>query len=340
MNDQNKILMNNDEEKVINPNNITETNFKDSDILKDDILVDTLTDTKISDYVVDDESLENAKEVMRDQNKKEAGLTSQEAAELLTKYGPNKLTEKKKQSKFFIFFKQLKDVMILLLFIAMMASLTVGLVQAAKNKFVLNDHLIISFIEPFIILIVIVMYCILGGIQELKSQEAVSSLKKLSTTLVAVMRDGVVKKIDATEVVPGDLLLIEAGDRICADGILLSANGLECVESALTGETLPIKKNANAKVDDSAPIGDQINKVFSGCIVTNGQGVVKVIGTGAKTQVGRIANLIDSQKIFMTPLQLKLHKLGKIFGYSGAVLFILVFLIQILILGTNNFSST
>ncbi|WP_052270422.1 cation-translocating P-type ATPase [Malacoplasma penetrans] len=173
-----------------------------------------------------------------------------------------------------------------------------------------------------------------------KIPEAVSSLKKLTLTQVSVLRDGVVKKINATDVVPGDLMLIEAGDKICADAILLSANGLECIEAALTGETLPIKKNAHAKVSDSAPLGDQINKVFSGCIVTNGQGVAKVVGTGSKTQVGRIANLIDTQKVFLTPLQLKLHKLGKIFGYSGAVLFILVFLIQIFILGIGDISET
>lgn len=328
---------------LINENDITEFNTNNNDVIEDDILIDDITNKKIDDYIPEAEVLKISNEISKDQKKKEVGLTSKEAEELLIKYGPNKLVEKKKQSKFFIFFKQLKDVMILLLFIAMMCSLAVVIVEGIKESwnFASGDsHLIISLVEPFIILAVIVMYCVLGGIQELKSQEAVSSLKKMTLTQVSVKRDGVVKKINATDIVPGDLMLIEAGDKICADAILLSANGLECIEAALTGETLPIKKNANAKVLDSAPLGDQINKVFSGCIVTNGQGVAKVIGTGSKTQVGRIANLIDTQKVFLTPLQLKLHKLGKIFGYSGAVLFILVFLIQIFILGISDIKDT
>ncbi len=325
-----------------NTNNITETEVsaRNAKNINDDILVDKVSDEKIQDYVPDAEVLSTSTEVLSDHLKKETGLTSEEAEKLLIKYGPNKLAEKKKQNKFVIFAKQLKDTMIFLLFVAMIASIAVAIVGGVQNNWIFNDHLLISFIEPGIILIVIIMYCILGGIQELKSQEAVSSLKKMSISQVSVMRDGVVKKIDAVNIVPGDLMLIEAGDKICADAILLTTNGLECVESALTGETLPIKKNAHAKVDENSPIGDQINKVFSGCIVTNGTGTAKVIGTGSKTQVGRIANLIDSQKTFLTPMQLKLHRLGRIFGYAGAVLFILTFLIQVLILGIGNIGNT
>ncbi|MDE6562657.1 MAG: cation-translocating P-type ATPase [Malacoplasma sp.] len=330
------------EKNVDNVNDITETevNIKNVKNINDDILIDKVSDEKIQDYLPDAEVLSTSTEVLSDHLKKETGLTTKEAEELLIKYGPNKLAEKKKQSKFIIFAKQLKDTMIFLLFVAMAASIAVAIVGGVKTNWEYNNHLLISFIEPVIIFIVIIMYCILGGIQELKSQEAVSSLKKMSVSQVSVMRDGVVKKIEAANIVPGDLILVEAGDKICADAILLTTNGLECVESALTGESLPIKKNANAKVDENAPIGDQINKIFSGCIVTNGAGTAKVIGTGLKTQVGRIANLIDSQKTFLTPMQLKLHKLGRVFGYSGAVLFILTFLIQIFILGYTSFADT
>ncbi|MDE5949543.1 MAG: cation-translocating P-type ATPase [Malacoplasma sp.] len=342
MNDSKKLDDNLVEKNVDNANDITETevNIKNAKNINDDILVEKVSDEKIQDYLPDAEVLSNSTEVLSDHSKKETGLTSKEAEELLIKYGPNKLAEKKKQSKFIIFAKQLKDTMIFLLFVAMAASIAVAIVGGVKSNWEFDNHLLISFIEPAIILIVIIMYCILGGIQELKSQEAVSSLKKMSVAQVSVMRDGIVKKIDAVNIVPGDLILVEAGDKICADAILLTTNGLECVESALTGESLPIKKNANAKVDENAPIGDQINKIFSGCIVTNGAGTAKVIGTGLKTQVGRIANLIDSQKTFLTPMQLKLHKLGRIFGYSGAVLFILTFLIQVFILGYTNFEFT
>lgn len=308
------------------------------EIAKKDDILDSVKVPKIINEVKDITTEVNLEE----KNKaKYNGLSSQEAEIALKKFGFNKLAEKKKKSTFFIFLKQLKDIMILLLFIAMIASFAVFIVIGIQLSWDFSDtHLIISFVEPFIILAVIVMYDILGGIQELKSQQAVSALKKLSVPYATVIRDNKVTKIESIKVVPGDLMIIEAGDQICADAQVLEANNLVCIEAALTGESLPITKDPDAIIKESAAIGDQLNKVFSGCIVNNGWAKCKVLSTGTKTQIGQIANLIDNQKIFMTPLQLKLNKLGHIFGYAGIALFILVFLIQIFILGINNIGTT
>ncbi|WP_052663872.1 cation-translocating P-type ATPase [Mycoplasmoides alvi] len=279
--------------------------------------------------------------ITSDFNSKYEGLTSAEAEVALKKYGPNKLAEKKKKSIFFIFIKQLKDVMIFLLLIATIASFIIFIVTGVRFNWNFNDkNLVIALIEPFIILAVISMYVILGGVQELQSLKAVNALKKMSTTYATVIRDKKVFKINSEQLVPGDLMLIEAGDRISADAILLESFNLVCNESVLTGESLPVSKKAQAIIKDNAYLGEQLNKVFSSCTVINGQARCKVIATGTQTQIGKIANLIDNQKIFMTPLQLKLNRLGHIFGYSGLVLFLLVFLIQIFILGINNISST
>lgn len=314
-------------------------NLKDQiEIAKKDDILDSVKVPKIINEVKEISSEVNLEEKNKNQYN---GLSSQEAEIALKKYGFNKLAEKKKKSVFFIFLKQLKDIMILLLFIAMIASFAVFIVIGIQLEWNFSDtHLVISFVEPFIILAVIVMYDILGGIQELKSQQAVSALKKLSVPYATVIRDDKVTKIESIKVVPGDLMIIEAGDQICADAQVLEANNLVCIEAALTGESLPITKDPDAIVKESAAIGDQLNKVFSGCVVNNGWAKCKVLSTGTKTQIGQIANLIDNQKIFMTPLQLKLSKLGHVFGYAGVALFVLVFLIQIFILGIDNIGTT
>ncbi|WP_052663109.1 cation-translocating P-type ATPase [Mycoplasmoides pirum] len=313
------------------------------DVLKkaesEDILDELVVEGTIDNLLLTSDAKDIQEEIVNDS--KYEGLTSEKVDLAIKKYGLNKLPEKKKKSVFYIFFKQLKDIMILLLAIATLASFIVFIVEGVELKWDFNNNnLIISLIEPFIILIVILMYVILGGVQELQSLKAINSLKKLSTNYATVIRDNNIVKINAENLVPGDLMLLEAGDKINADAILLESFNLSCIESILTGESLAVNKNANAIVSDDAYLGDQINKVFSGCIVTNGQAKCKVIATGSYTQIGRIANLIDSQKVFMTPLQLKLNRLGHIFGYSGLVLFVVVFLIQIFILGINNIATT
>ena len=307
------------------------------DILNDNVVINTNNN---NDDALPIQTTEVVKEDVINGSKYE-GLTSYEAEIALKKYGLNRLAEKKKKSIFFIFVKQLKDIMIFLLLIAMIASFVIFIVYGVRlNWNFSNNNLVISLIEPFIILAVIVMYVVLGGVQELQSLKAVNSLKKMSTSYATVVRDKKVIKINSENLVPGDLMLIEAGDRIGADAILLESFNLVCIESVLTGESLPVNKNASAIVKDNAYLGEQLNKVFSSCVVTNGQARCKVTATGLNTQIGKIANLIDNQKIFMTPLQLKLNRLGHIFGYSGLGLFVVVFLIQIFILGIGNINST
>ncbi len=269
------------------------------------------------------------------------GLTEREAAAALEKHGPNRLPEKKKASVFVVFARQLKDVMILLLGISALASFAVFFVQGAQTGWDFSSGaLTATLIEPFIILAVIAMYVLLGGIQELQSLKAVSGLKALSVANATVVRGGKTVRIDAESLVPGDLMLLEAGDRINADAVLLEAFNLACVEAVLTGESASVAKSANAQSAPGAGLAEQANKVFSGCTVTSGSAQCRVVATGGATQLGAIAGLIAAQKAFMTPLQLKLNRLGRIFGYCGLALFAIVFLIQILILGINNVAST
>lgn len=276
-----------------------------------------------------------------------AGLTQQEADDALVKFGHNALPTKKRKNPVIIFLKQLKDIMILLLTVAMLTSIAVFLVGGLTTAngtapgFDFKDiHTTISLAEPFIILLIIIMYMVIGGVQELQSIKAVESLKKLSSALATVVRDGQVKKIPAHLVVPGDLLLVEAGDAIAADAEIIECYDLECIEASLTGESAPVSKTARNVSRPDAPLAEQRDKIFSGTSVANGQAKCRVFATGVYTQIGRVASLIDNQKTFVTPLQLKLNKLGHIFGYAGLALFFIVFIIQILILGTNIIAET
>ena len=308
----------------------------EEDIINTNLVVEKWTDDYIlSDEVVDKFTPEEKKKAL------EIGLTTEEFQRSLKRFGENKLVEKKKENVFLIFLKQLKDVMIILLFIAMIASFVVAIFSGQHNGWDFSDsHLIVSFVEPFIILFIIVLYTILGGIQELKSKQAVAALKKMTVNYVKVIRNGVNIKIPSNEVVPGDSMIVEAGDSICADGILLDSFSLTCVEASLTGESKQVKKDHTKRVSSKAPLGDQLNKIFSGCVVTNGRGICIVNATGTRTQIGRIATLIDEQKTFLTPLQMKLNRLGKVFGFVGLFLFIVVFLIQIFILGIDLINET
>ncbi len=232
------------------------------------------------------------------------GLTSAQAAEKAAEFGPNKLREKKKKTTLQRFFDQFKDVMILILLAAAVVSFVIACVERNPKE----------FFEPLLIVLIVVLNAVMGVFQESKAEKALDALKSMSAPHARVIRDGEEKVIDAAGLVPGDIIRLEAGDFIPADARLLHSVSLKSEESALTGESVPSEKDADAVVDEKAPLGDRSNMVFSGCSVTYGTATAVVTAIGMETEMGKIANLLDSENEGQTPLQQKLAQLGKYLG--------------------------
>lgn len=235
----------------------------------------------------------------------EKGLTSVEAEKRMSEYGQNKLSEKKKKTNFQRFCDQFKDVMILILIAAAAISFGIACVEGEP----------VEFFEPVLILLIVVLNAFMGMMQESKAEKALEALKDMSAPHARVLRNGEEKVIDASELVPGDIIHLEAGDFIPADARLIKSVSLKCEESALTGESVPSEKEAYAYVEDNAPIGDRSNMVFSGCSVTYGTAEAVVTATGMATEMGKIADLLEGEDSTQTPLQKKLAQLGKYLGF-------------------------
>ncbi len=247
------------------------------------------------------------------------GLTEDEAQQRLLKYGKNKLKEKKKKTLFVRFLEQFKDVMIIILLIAALVSFILAIIEKEPS----------DFIEPALILLIVILNAIIGLIQENRAEKALLALQNMSAPHAKVIRDGKERIIDSSLIVPGDIIVLEAGDFVPADAKLLKSVNLKCEESALTGESLPVEKDANSKVLVNAPITDRTNMVFSGCSVTYGHATAIVTATGMNTELGKIANLLSNEKETKTPLQQKLAKLGQYLGIITLVISAIIFVIGI-----------
>ena len=247
------------------------------------------------------------------------GLTSEKATELLSQFGSNKLNEKKKKTMLQRFFDQFKDVMILILIAAAVISFVVACIEGNPKE----------FFEPVLILLIVVLNAVMGVMQESKAEKALDALKSMSALHARVFRDGEEKVIDASELVPGDIIHLEAGDFIPADARLLKSASLKSEESALTGESVPSEKDAEAEVEEKAPLGDRSNMVFSGCSVTYGSATAIVTATGMNTEMGKIANLLDNEEETQTPLQQKLAQLGKYLGIIALAACLIIFIVGI-----------
>ena len=208
-------------------------------------------------------------------NSSENGLTSQQAEKNSEKYGKNQISEGKKKSALVIFLEQFKDFLVIILIIAAIISACMGDVESMV-----------------VILVVITMNAILGTVQTLKAEKSLSNLKKLSSPNAKVMRNGEAVIIPSEEVTVGDVVLIEAGDQIPADGRLIECASVQVNESALTGESVNIDKSLEI-IDRECALGDRINMVFSGSFVTYGRGKFIVTDIGMNTEVGKIASLIQ-----------------------------------------------
>ena len=239
------------------------------------------------------------------------GLSSNEALRRLEKYGKNKLVTKKKKTLFKQFLSQLKDVMIYILIIAAIISAFLGEIS-----------------DAFIILLVIVINAVIGVVQESKAEKALDALKELSTPKALVKRDGSLKEILSEDIVPGDIVIIDAGRYIPGDLRLIDTANLKIEESAFTGESVPSEKDASFLPDKEIPIGDQNNMAFMSTLATYGRGVGVVVGTGMNTEIGKIAKMIEQEENDETPLQKKLSELGKILGFLAVGICILIFIIS------------
>ena len=247
----------------------------------------------------------------------EAGLSSQEAQQRLGQYGENKLAEKKKKTNLQRFLEQFKDAMIIILLLAAAVSFVVACF----------GHDPMEFFEPLLILLIVVLNSVLGMVQEAKAEKALDALKSMSAPHARVLRDGKEQVIDAAQLVPGDVIRLEAGDFIPADARLLKSVSLKSEESALTGESVPSEKDAAALVEEKAPLGDRSNMVFSGCSVTYGTATAVVTGTGMNTEMGKIAGLLEGEEEGQTPLQQKLAQLGKYLGFVALAACAVIFVV-------------
>lgn len=248
------------------------------------------------------------------------GLSSLQVSSKLTQYGENRLTEKKKKTNVQRFLDQFKDVMILILLAAAAVSFIIACIEGNPKE----------FFEPVLILFIVILNAIMGVMQESKAEKALDALKSMSAPHARVIRDGKEQIIDASQLVPGDIIHLEAGDFVPADARLLSSISLKSEEAALTGESVPSEKDADGIVEVESPLGDRTNMVFSGCSITYGTASAIVTATGMNTEMGKIANLLDNENETQTPLQQKLSKLGKYLGFLALAACGVIFAVGIL----------
>ena len=239
------------------------------------------------------------------------GITTSEAEERLEKYGPNELEEKGKKSVFVIFLSQFADLLVIILIIAAVISMISGNVESTV-----------------VIFAVIILNAILGTVQYVNAEKSLDALKQLSSPKAKVLRDGVKREIPSKEVVCGDVLLLEAGDMIVADGRIVANYSLQVNESSLTGESTNIDKK-DTDIEEEVALGDRINMVYSGSLVTYGRANVLVTGTGLNTDMGKIAGLMSAAKDRKTPLQKSLDDFGKKLAIIVVVISLLVFGLRI-----------
>ena len=223
------------------------------------------------------------------------GLSSAEVVRRAAEFGPNALQGEKGRNPFRILVEQFSSVLVLILVAAAVVSLVLG-----EGK------------DAIAILAIILLNAALGFRQEYGAEQAMAALRKLSVPKVKVRRDGEVAEITGTELVPGDILLLEAGNLVPADARLVENASLRVQEAALTGESEPVEKGLEAVSDPSCPIGDRANVVHMGTIVTYGRGVAVVTATGSRTELGKVAGLIQSTPDDPSPLTVKIDHLGKV----------------------------
>ena len=261
-----------------------------------------------------------AKEVKRVEEEfgtnQEYGITQEEAKKRIEHYGKNKLADKKKENIFIRFIKQFNDFMIIILIVASIISTVVSKFDGSGD-----------YIDSIIIIAIVVFNAIMGLLQEAKAEKSLEALKTMTAPVAKVKREGKIVTIPGEEVVPGDILFLEAGNYVPADARLIMASNLKVEESSLTGENLPVLKDANIILNNCQGIGDMVNMVFSSTVIVNGHGIAIVTETGMNTKVGKIANMIITDEAPQTPIQKKLAKVGKSLGIGCLIICLVIFII-------------
>ncbi|MDY3023864.1 MAG: cation-translocating P-type ATPase [Streptococcus hyovaginalis] len=247
------------------------------------------------------------------------GLTSTQVEQRLSEYGRNELEEAEKRTLLQKFFDQFKDLMIIIL-----------LAAAALSVITEGMH---GLTDALIILLVVVLNAAFGVYQEGQAEAAIDALKSMSSPLARVRRDGHVKEVDSKELVPGDVVLLEAGDVVPADMRLLEASSLKIEEAALTGESVPVEKNLSVELAEDAGIGDRVNMGYQNSNVTYGRGMGVVTNTGMYTEVGHIANMLQNADESDTPLKQNLHHLSKVLTYAILIIAAITFVVSVFVRG-------
>ena len=243
----------------------------------------------------------------------QSGLSKEEVIKRQEKYGLNELEEQKGKSIFSMIFDQFKDFLILVLLAAALVSGAIG-----ETK------------DAILIIAIVIVNAIMGVVQENKAEQSLAALKKLSTPSAKVIREGVTQQIPAKELVPGDIVLLDAGDYIPADGRLIETASLKIQESALTGESVPVDKHSQEIDLEEVPLGDRKNLMYMSSVVTYGRGKAVVTKTGMDTEIGKIAHMIQQSEAIQTPLQKRLEELGKLLGIAALAVCAIMFLVGVL----------
>ena len=251
-------------------------------------------------------------EVLEHLRVRDNGLTSAQVAERLAQYGPNQLTESPRPGFLAMLWDQFNNFIVMLLIVASVISALLG-----------------EWIDASAIMSIVLLNAILGIVQERRAEEALAALKKLAAPEAHIMRDGHRTSVPARELVPGDIVYLEAGNHIPADVRLLEAVNLQVEEASLTGESLPVQKNAAMKLEKNIPLGDRRNTAFMGTTVTYGRGRGVVVGTGMRTQLGMIARMLQQVDQEETPLQKRLDQLGKTLGWGALAICGIVFIVAV-----------
>ena len=269
------------------------------------------------------EYLASAEEVLEAQSTSaDQGLTAAEAQKRLASVGPNKLDEEEKAPLWKRFFEQMADPMVIMLLVAAAISVITGFIQGEPE-----------WADAAIILSVVILNSVLGVVQEAKSEQALEALQEMSAAQSKVIRDGKMSHMASSELVPGDVVLLEAGDSVPADCRVLESASMKIEEAALTGESVPVEKHADAIAlaadADDVPLGDRKNMCYMGSTVVYGRGRAVVVGTGMNTEMGKIATALTQAKKELTPLQMKLNELSGILTKLVLAICVIIFAVDI-----------
>ena len=256
---------------------------------------------------------QSIKEVIEQLETNKEGLTESEAEKRLKEYGKNELRQVKAKSVWKMLAEQLTDPMILVL------------IAACILSFVMHE-----MVEGAVIVFIVALNAIISVVQEKKAQSSLEALRKMSSPTARVKREGKEELIPASSLVAGDIVLLDDGAMVPADIRLIQTSNLKIQEASLTGESVPVEKNADAICQQDCPLGDRINMAFSSSIVSYGRSVGVVVETGMNTEVGNIANLLESQDEFDTPLKRKLAAVGKTLSIVGIILCAIIFAVGLL----------